>query len=119
MTGEEIFYLIMILGVCFGCGCVFFSMGLWAEKSKKPFGFWTGKEVKPETIRDIPAYNRENGRMWKQYSVPYFLACIFAVAGIWLPHVKWVPIALIVGACTLGIVWLILRYKRILQKYSR
>ena len=118
MPGEEIFCLIMMLGCCFGCGAMIYGIGLWAERSKKPFGFWTFKEVRPESITNIPAYNRDNSRMWKLYAMPYFLAGIFEFISIWMPSISWLPIALLIFSCTIGIWWLIRRYQRIFRKYS-
>ena len=112
MTGEEIFGLIMMLGCCFGCGAMIYGIGLWAEKSKKPFGFWTFKEVKQESISDIPAYNRENARLWKLYAASYFLAGFSAFFSVWI------PILILIFSCTAGIWWLIRGYRRILRKYS-
>ena len=119
MTGEQIFGLIMIAGISFGCGAMIFGIGLWAERSKKPFGFWTFKEVKPEAISDIPAYNRENGKLWKLYSIPFFLAAALYVAGIRFPILQITSIILLVAACTAGIGWLIWQYKRIERKFRR
>ena len=65
MAGEEIFGLIMMLGICFGFGIFCCILGASAERSKKPVAFWTGRELKPDQITDIDAYNRENSRMWK------------------------------------------------------
>ena len=118
MTGDGIFGIIMMLCISFGCGALFFGLGLWAQRSKNPFGFWTGKEVKTEFIPDIPAYNRENAKMWKIYSTPYFLSCVFSVVGIWLPGFNWFSVTLLFAACTLGIGWLIWQYKKIYRKYS-
>ena len=118
MSGEEIFGLMIMLGCCFGCGGMIYGIGIWSEKSKMPFGFWTFHEVKPESISDIPAYNRENGKMWKIYSIPYFLAALCGIGGIWLPWLNWLAVSLIILASTLGIVWLIWYYKRIFRKYS-
>ena len=117
MSGEEIFGLIVILGVCFGCGAMILGIGIWAERSKKPFGFWTFREVIPESISDIPSYNRENGKMWKAYSVPYFLAGFCGICGIWLPWCHQIAGVLVILACTLGILCLIWCYKRISRKY--
>ena len=118
MSGEEIFGLMIMLGCCFGCGAMIYGIGIWAEKSKKPFGFWTYKEVKPESISDIPAYNRENGKMWKIYSIPYFLAALCGIGGIWCPWLNALAVSLVILACTLGIGWLIWYYKRVFRKYS-
>ena len=117
MNGEEIFGMIIMLGCCFGCGAMIFGIGLWAERSKKPFGFWTFREVKPEAISDVPAYNRANGKLWKLYSIPFFLASALFVAGIWNPGFQMAALVVLIGACTLGILWLILHYRHILRKY--
>ena len=118
MSGEELFGLILLFAVSSGCGVLFYTIGIWAEKSKKPFGFRTGKEVKPESITDIPGYNLENARMWKCYSAPYFLAAAFSAVSLWIPDGIRISVALLIGACTLGIGWLILRYNRIFREYS-
>ena len=117
MSGEEIFGLIIMLGCCLGCGAMFYGIGLWAEISKMPFGFWTFKEVRPESVTNIPAYNRENARMWKLYAGPYFFSGIFEFISIWIPILNWVAIALLLASCTLGIWWLIHEYQRIFRKY--
>ena len=118
MSGEEIFGLIILLGCCVSSGAMFYGIGIWAEKSKKPFGFWTFKEVKPESISDISAYNRKNGKMWKIYSIPYFLAAFCGIGGIWCPWLNALAVSLVILACTLGIGWLIWYYKRVFRKYS-
>ena len=118
MSGDQIFGVIMLVGVCFGCGAMIYGIGLWAERSKKPFGFWTFREVKSETISDIASYNRENGKLWKLYSVPFFLAGFCGIGGIWSRWLNVIAIILLVLACTLGIGWLIWNYKRIFRKYS-
>ena len=95
-----------------------FGIGIWAERSRKPFGFWTGKAVKPETITDILAYNRENSRMWKAYSVPFFSISVCYIVGIWLPKLQILSVVGLFLVCTLGIGWLIWKYRHILSKYS-
>ena len=116
MTGEEIFGVIIMTGIGFLCGALFFGIGIWAERSKKPVHFWTGSTVDPKTVVDIPAYNRENARMWKVYSVPYWLCGIFALLSIINIQFSAVSHIMIIVA-TVGIVWLILRYNRICKKY--
>ena len=118
MTDEDIFGLIIMGGVSFCCGALFYAMGLWAERSPKPFGFWTGKEVRADSLSDIPGYNRENAAMWKCYSLPYFLAGGFYIAGIRFPALGWVSVGLLTLAGTAGIGWLVWRYNRILRKYK-
>ena len=118
MTGDDIIGLIVILLVSLGCGALFFGMGHCAERSKKPFGFWTFKEVRPESITDIPAYNRENGKMWKLYSLPWFLTGVLYSGGIRFYALEWLSVALLVLVNTAGIGWLVCRYNRIFRKYS-
>ena len=112
MAGEVIWGLILMFGICIGCGAMIYGIGIWAEQSEKPFGFWTFREVKPESIMDIPAYNRENARMWKRYSLPYFAAGVLAFASIAISAV------LLTLSCTVGIWWLVRAYQRIFRKYS-
>ena len=112
MAGEEIWGLILMFGICIGCGAMIYGIGIWAELSEKPFGFWTFREVKPESITDIPAYNQENARMWKRYSLPYFAAGVLAFLSIMISAV------LLTLSCTVGIWWLVRAYQRIFRKYS-
>ena len=119
MTGEQVFGLILMIGTAGGCGLIFAGIGLWASRSSKPVGFWTGKEVKPETVTNIPAYNAENARMWYRYSVPYFLSVVFSIAGIWFAWANIAVLVLTTLACTLGLWWLIHTYRKIEKRYIR
>lgn len=118
MTGEQIFSLILILGTSWGCGAVFFGLGVWAGKRKTPMHFYAGRAVDPKSISDIPAYNRENSRMWKLFSAPFWLAGVFGIFGVWM---RWISILCCVSimlSCTVGIWWLLREYRRIEQKYK-
>ena len=119
MTGEQIFGLIIIIWFVGGCGLIFAGIGLCASRAKKPVGFWTGREVKAETVTDIPAYNAENARMWYLYSIPYFLSTGCAVLGIWYPPANMVVYAIVTLACTVGLWWLIRTYRKIEKRYIR
>ena len=119
MTGEQILGLIVIVWFVGGCGILFAGIGFWAARNKKPVGFWTGREVKAETVTDIPAYNRENARMWYLYSVPYFLSVVFGILDIWFDWADTVTFALIILASTLGLWWLIRTYRKIEKRYIR
>ena len=118
MNGEEIVTLAVMLLTCGGCGVLFFCIGIRAERSGKPFGFWAGQEVSQDSVSDIPAYNRESGRMWKIYSVPYFLSCGLYLSGVLIPVMEYLAMAVLILAGTLGIGLLIGRYKHIRGKYS-
>ena len=118
MSGEDIFGMIMIIGLSLLCGGIFLGIGIRASCLSTPIGFWTGKEVKSDQITDIPSYNRENARMWKQYSMFYFVACGVQILTLWIPALDWLPCCVLTLACTAGIWWLIRRYREILWKYS-
>lgn len=108
----------LILLVCaWGCGAVFYGIGLWAARRKTPMFFWAGSEVDPQTVSDIPAYNRENGRMWKQYSFPFWLAGALGIGGLWYSWCNIAVLVLLVLACTVGMWWLIHTYGRIRKRY--
>ena len=106
MAGKIIMWV-----VCFGCGILFYSIGVYAQRSKKPMWFWSGTEVKPWVITDVKSYNKENALMWKLYSLWYFAA---GVAEIWNSVVATV---LLVASFVVGFPVLIATYDRIYKKY--
>jgi hypothetical protein len=96
------------------CFFVALAIGLiagWAFRRKEPMHFWAGTEVKPEEITDIPAYNRANGIMWAAYSVDFVLAGIVSLFSAAIGGI------LIGALSTVGIVILVIIYKRIYKKY--
>ena len=101
MAGKIIMWI-----VTFGCACLFFGIGMYARTLKKPMWFWSGTEVDPSTISDIKKYNRENGVMWKTYSMWYFLAGVFHIIA---------SVVFFMLGCTAGLVILISTYGRILK----
>ena len=96
----------------FGCAILFFGMGIYAQKSEKPMHFWAGTTIDPSKITDVKAYNRENARMWKIYSLWYF------ASGIIYFFNEWIAIALLIASCTLGMVILVATYNKIEKKYK-
>ena len=102
-----VFLIIMIPLAAFFTGIGVFAMG-----RKKPMWFYSGSEVKPYEIRDIPAYNRANGIMWIVFSLGFW-----AAAALSLFHV---PAAGILTAlwCLGGIPVLVLAYNRIYKKFA-
>ena len=93
------------------CAGLFFGLGVLAGRKKDPMFFYSGVKVDPSVVRDIPAYNRENARMWKVYSIPFFLcgplvllSPLLAAAGIAL-------------ASTLGLFLLVRHYHKIERRY--
>ena len=117
MNGESIVGAIIGLVIYWGCGALFYGIGAFGEKSKKPMGFWSGMELKAEWVKDIPSYNHENAVMWKLYSIPYFLAGILAVLGIWHVGFTFASVAVLMAACLPGLFLLIRHYKKIETKY--
>ena len=107
MAGAIIWYVTI-----FGCAILFYSIGIYAAKLKKPMWFWSGIEVDASKITDIPKYNRENSIMWKTYSLWYFAS---GFAQIWSAALA---ITLLCLGCTAGIAVLIGTYLRIEKKYT-
>ena len=99
--------------IIFCCGSVFYGIGMYASKIEKPMGFWSGIEVKASEITDIKQYNKENSIMWKVYGLWYYLA---AFMGFFYPIFAFI---LMILSCTLGLVLLIMNYRRIEKKYKR
>lgn len=93
-------------------GILFFLIGNYAEKRKQPMWFFLGGVVSPDRISDVKEYNRENAKMWKNYSL-----CFFAAAAVRFYDEALSLIVLLV-ICTAGIGWLVWTYKKILAKYE-
>jgi len=106
MVGKIIWWI-----VSFGCTILFYSIGVYAQKLEKPMWFWSGSEVDASQITDVKKYNKENGIMWKLYSLWYFAA---GLAEIWNTIAA---LIILVLSCTVGIVILIRSYKKIYEKY--
>ena len=105
---ENLVFLIIMIP----CAAAFTGLGVFAMRRKKPMWFWSGSEVKPYEIRDIPAYNRANGWMWIGYSLGFWAAAALSLlngpaAGV-----------LVAVWCLGGIPVLVLGYNRIYQKYK-
>lgn len=90
----------------------FTGIGVYAMRRKKPMWFWSGSEVKPWQIRDIPAYNRSNGIMWIGYALGFWASAILGILNV--------PVAGVLLAvwCLGGIPALIIVYQRIYKKYK-
>ena len=108
MAGAIIWYVTM-----FGCAALFVILGVYAKRLEKPMWFWAGSEVDPKSITDVKAYNLENSRMWKWYSVWYWIAGI-----VWHWSEAIALITVILGS-TVGIALLIRTYLKIEKKYKK
>ena len=109
-------FIIMLL-VDGGCALLFSGIGIGAERMEKPMHFWSGSTIKPELVRDIPQYNHENAVMWKVYSIPYFLCCIFNILGLYYEVFTYISIFLLIAACFPGLIFLVRHYMKIEKKY--
>lgn len=49
------------------CMTFFVGIGVWAWKSKKPVGFFTG--VKPPKVKDVTAYNHAVAKIWIIFAI--------------------------------------------------
>ena len=102
----------MAVILCF-CAAVFAAVGCWAAMRRDPMHFWAGSTVKPEEIRDIPAYNRACARLWWGYGAAWALVGALALSA---------PAAAGIAAAALsvgGLGALIGIYRYIYKKYKR
>ena len=117
--GERILGAIIWIFCGFGCGALFYGIGAMALKNRKPAGFWANRpQIKEEDVSDIPAYNRENARLWKRYSIPYWLCGVLGIGIVWDDRFGLWALILMSLACTVGIRWLISSYNKIWNKYK-
>ena len=88
------------------------TIALWAFKRKDPMHFWTGSTIDPKDISDIPAYNRANGLMWLVYSGLFIISAVISLINITAGGISIAVIS------TLGIIPLIIGFKKITKKYK-
>ena len=108
---------IILTAFCFAGGAVFFGIGVYAGRKKGPMNFWAGEQIAPESVTDIPAYNRQNALMWKWYSLSYFLTGLCALLSIWSRGWNYICLGTLVLGCCGGMVAVICRYRNIRRKY--
>ena len=106
MAGSIIWFIIT-----FGCAALFYGIGIYAQRLEKPMHFYSGSSVDPAQISDIKAYNKENARMWKLYSLWYVTS---GLAEIWSSTLA---VILLIAGCAVGLPVLIHTYSKILKKY--
>ena len=118
MDGERIFGIILMTFVNLMCAGIFYGIGMWAKSRKDPMHFYSGSTVDPRTISDVPAYNRENEKLWKTYSLPYWFCAICALGSIWVSVLMYLSIIMLIVASTVGGGWLVWKYSKIHSKYK-
>ena len=117
MNNEQMAGTVIMLICCWGCAALFLGIGIWALYRKTPMHFWSGTKVDPNSVSDIPAYNHENGKMWKWYSVPYWVAGAFALFGGGSDLAAICAVVFLILAFIPGMPILIATYKRITDKF--
>ena len=117
MDSEVIVGAIIMAVCCFGCAVLFLCIGIHMQRSKKPAHFWAGSEIKPEYVTDIVLYNRENGRIWICYSIPYFLAGVLGCLNWVDARYTIASVVVLLAAAFPGIPLLIRHYRKIEAKY--
>ena len=108
---------IILTAFCFAGGAVFFGIGVYAGRKKGPMNFWAGEQIAPESVTDIPSYNRQNALMWKWYSLSYFLTGLCALLSIWSRGWNYICLGTLVLGCCGGMIAVICRYRNIRRKY--
>ena len=105
--------LIIWLVISFGCAALFFGIGLYAQRLEKPMWFWSGIEVKAEDVTDVAAYNRANARMWKRYSLWFWVSGFLYILS------PTAAVVVLMLGCTVGGGLLIANYKAIERTYKK
>ena len=105
---ENLVFLIIMIPLA----AFFTGLGVYAMRRKKPMWFWSGSEVKPWQIKDVPAYNKANGWMWIVFSLVFWAAALLS-----LVDTPAAGILLVVG-CLVGIPGLVIAYGRIYRRYK-
>ena len=119
MNGDAIFGMIIMAFCNLLCAGIFYGIGVWAARRNDPMHFYSGTTVDPRSISDIPAYNRENAKMWKIFSLPFWLSTICSILSFFVPWLSTVSIVLLIASCTVGIGWLIRKYNSICKRYQK
>lgn len=93
-------------------------LGIVQYRSKKPVGFWSGKEPpKVEQITDVKAYNQKHGIMWIIYGVGLFICFAFTIP--FGEELALVGVALGMVECIGGIFVMIAYHNKLDRRYFR
>ncbi len=113
MSTEAI--LMALIGIL--CGSAFTGLAIHAFRSKKPVNFWAGSKIDPQKVIDIPKYNRENGKMWALYSIPYWIAGIAGACNDISPAASYIFLIVLILGGSVGLWWLLMHYQKIAGQY--
>lgn len=117
MNVDTIFGMLITTVCSFLCAAIFYGIGIWAAKRNDPMHFYSGTTLDPNSISDVTAYNLENAKMWKTFSIQFWLSGLCGALSFLDNRLSTVSIALLIAGCSVGIVWLVRKYHRILKKY--
>ena len=106
---EKTIWLIIMVPI----SALFTALGIFAWKRKKPMWFWSGSEVSKYEIRDIPAYNRANGKMWLVFSAGFWICTVLGLFETGIAGYA------VMAVCIIGIPALVVTYSKIYKKYKR
>ena len=104
--------IIIWCAVNLGCAVLFYSIGVYAKRLKKPMWFWSGTEVDPAELTDVAQYNKANALMWKLYSMWFFLAALLRFWGFWA------AMTVFILGFAVGTPLLVFTYCKIYKKYK-
>ncbi|GEM_PF-2597161 len=112
MKEAERFTLILYLVCIWGMALYFVLLGVISARRKEPAGIPFGEKVPAGELADVPAYNREMGRTWLLFSIPFWCAGLL--------YLKWstVGFVLLFAAATLGQYWVRMRCQNTRQRYG-
>ena len=84
----------IISGIALGyCALMMIGIGIHQFRSKKPVGFYTGKEPPEEKdLSDVSAWNKKHGMMWIVYGsiIALVWVCGFLIGDtplVWVPYI--------------------------------
>lgn len=93
-------------------------IGIVQYRSRKPVGFWSGKEPpREEQITDVKAYNQKHGIMWIVYGAGFFLC--FAMTIPFGEELALVAVGLGTVECIGGIFVMIAYHNKLNRRYCR
>jgi len=93
-------------------GIVFYAIGEYADKRQHPMWFIIGGYIPDNKITDIREFNRENAKMWRNYSFLFFSS------GLLYFYEDALGLLVLALACTVGIAWLFWKHNQIMKKYK-
>lgn len=111
MTKEQIIGYAVMMGCTWLCALVLVGIGIFAERQTKPSKMRAKSDYETEGIVDHVGFNKEVGRLWKLYSIPFWICGV-----LWFVSSKLTCILILVAALP-GYLVLKFCYFRIAKRY--